>query len=349
MERVCVTGATGFIATHIVKQLLEAGYFVRGTVRNPSDSQKIKPLIEIAEKANAADRLEIVQADLLEQGSFDDAVNDCKFVMHTASPFQLQARGDPYEYFVRPAVFGTDNVLTSVGKSDSVERVVVTSSVAAISGFNDDKNRPYTEEDWNKSSTIENGMSYSLSKRLAEEKAWELAKNQDKYTLVTINPSLVIGPTLTGRDDTASVDFMKKLIDGPFAMGAPELNIGVVDVRDVARAHILAIKTPSAEGRYICSCQSMSALGMAAVIAQKYPNYKLPRRKVPKWLLYIFGPFQGLSWTFISHNIGVPLELDNSKIKKDLAFEFTPPLDSFTDMIDSMVEAGLVTDRRGAN
>ncbi|EGD76712.1 hypothetical protein PTSG_12676 [Salpingoeca rosetta] len=341
-ERVCVTGASGYIATHIVQQLLEAGYHVRGTVRDPSNEAKTKVLMAIAEKAQAADRLELVKADLLDEGSFDEAVKGCKYVLHTASPFQLQARGSPEEYFVIPAVKGTENVLNAVAKADSVERVVLTSSCAAVEGYADDKDTPFTEDDWNRTSTLSDGA-YSLSKRRAEEAAWKMAEQQDKYTLVTINPAFVMGPTLTGRNDTASVEFLKvRLVVGVDGVDTHCL----VDVRDVALAHIKAMTSPKAQGRYICSAKSMSVLEIAAAISAKYPNYRVPTRKVPKFLLYLFGPFQGLSWSFISHNVGVPLEFDNSKIKRDLDFEFRDVDTSLVEMVDSMVQHGLIPDRR---
>ena len=244
-QLVCVTGGSGYIASHIVKQLLEQGFRVRATVRDPGDA-KVKFLLDIAAAANASDRLTLVKADLLDMGSFDEAVKDCDVVLHTASPFMINKSGDPHKLFIRPAVQGVENVLTACGKAPSVKRVVVTSSVVAVYGHADDKpSGEYNEEDWNTTSTLEDP--YALSKRMAEEKAWELAKAQTNYTLVTICPSLVLGPTLSGRNDAASVEIMHMIMGGKLRIGSPDLRLGVVDVREVALAHIRAFTSPKAE------------------------------------------------------------------------------------------------------
>jgi nucleoside-diphosphate-sugar epimerase len=198
--------------------------------------------------------LEFVQADLLVPGSFDDAVEGCEYIFHTASPFFFGGADVGEEQLIKPAVEGTTNVMNSVAKhKDAIKCVALTSSLAAVAGFTgtDKTSREdgrFSEADWNETSTIENGA-YLLSKTLAEKAAWEIAEKEG-FKLVVINPSLVLGPPNSDRIDGFSVEFgIKVLKEGIIeTMGFP-----CVDVRDVAKAHIVACTHPNSEGRYICS------------------------------------------------------------------------------------------------
>eukprot|EP00002_Diphylleia_rotans_P032941 TRINITY_DN6964_c0_g1_i1.p1 TRINITY_DN6964_c0_g1~~TRINITY_DN6964_c0_g1_i1.p1 ORF type:complete len:352 (-),score=83.49 TRINITY_DN6964_c0_g1_i1:117-1172(-) len=341
---VVVTGATGYIASHIVQQLLEKGYTVRATARNPSKTDTIKHLTSLS---GADERLKFYAADLLDEGSFDAAVDGADVVIHTASPFAVGKVSNPQAFFIDPAVKGTKNVLTSVAKFPSVKRVVLTSSCIAVYGSPTERgeNHLFTEADWNQHSTLDNDP-YGLSKRLAEEAAWEMAKAQTNYKLVVVNPGLVIGPTLSGRSDSASVTILADLLNGKYRSGTAALSIGVVDVRDVARAHIEAMNNPNAQGRYICIDRSLWMMDIANILREKYPTYPLPTSVSPKFLLYIVGPLlAGLSWSFISSSIGYELRLDNQKIKSELAFEFTDIKKAILDMAENLHEYGIVAKR----
>eukprot|EP01136_Pigoraptor_vietnamica_P035823 Opistho-1_new@101572 len=341
---VCVTGAAGYIASHVVQQLLAKGYRVRGTVRNVND-EKLKFLREIGANAEENARLELVEADLLKEGSFDKTVEGCDVVMHTASPFLLGKVSKPQEQLVDPAVKGTTNVLNAVAKAPTVKRVILTSSTVAIYGNPGERGigHVFTEDDWNISSKLDTDP-YSLSKRLAEEAAWELAKKQSQYDLVTINPSLVFGPSLSGRTDSQSVQLFDAYFNGKYRTGVANLVFGIVDVRDVARAHILAMETPSAKGRYITSGGSYSMLEIADKLRAKYGNkYPLPCSTVPKFLLYIVGPIiGGISWDFISNNVNIPTLFDNSKSKRELALDYTPIETTLIDMAESLMDKGVI-------
>jgi len=344
-EIVAVTGATGYIAMHVVQQLLAAGYSVHATVRDPSSVAKVKPLTDLAASLNASDRLKLFKTDLLDEGSFDEAVKHADYVLHTASPFIVQV-SNPQRDLIDPAVNGTVNVLNAANKSEKVKRVVLTSSVAAVLGNHDDKpNHVYNEDDWNMSSNIQNSP-YQFSKRLAEEKAWEMVKVQSKYDLVTINPSLVVGPTLSSNMCT-SLDIFKKLAGGLMRAGAPELVFALVDVRDVAAAHIVAIKHPNAKGRYLVAPEVMNVVEMGKVITNKYPRVPVPRFCLPKPMVYLIGPVVGINWAFVKHNVGVPLRISCDKIKNELGFKFRSMSESLPDMLDSMVKFGLLRDYRG--
>lgn len=338
---VCVTGAAGYIASHLVQQLLAQGHIVRGTVRGKGAKTAFLEKLE-----GAADRLTLWEADLLTPGSFDAVVQGCDVVCHTASPFIIGNITDPMATLIEPAVRGTENVLTSVSKSPSVKRVVLTSSVAAIYGDLDERgrNHTYTEADWNETSSVTNSP-YSFSKVQAERRAWEMARAQSQYTLATINPSFVMGPTLSGRDDAASIAFMRDMLGGKLRTGVPDLSFGIVDVRDVAAAHVAAVTSEAAAGkRFICCKEVFSMLQMADALRARYPKQPLPGMQVPKFLMYMVGPLlAGLTWHFISHNVGVPFSLDNTQARTVLGLAFArSTAETLADMAESMFQHGLL-------
>lgn len=268
---VAVTGVSGYIGSEVVKQLLEKGYTVRGTVRSKSNTSKVQHLLTLSDALPG--QLELFEADLLKDGDFDNVVRGADFVLHTASPFFTET-SDPQKDLVDPAVNGTTNVLNAAGKA-GIKRVVVTSSVAAVrSGkFTESpiNGKLYTEADWNKTSTLL-GEPYNLSKTLAEKVAWDLSKKHG-FKLVTINPVFVFGPVLSSRADATSVLMMKSVLEGK----TDELPARVCDVRDVARAHIRAIEDPSASGRHIISQpNNIPSQDVIDILKERFPqNSKL--------------------------------------------------------------------------
>lgn len=186
---------------------------------------------------------------------------------------------------------------------------------------------------------------YSYSKYLAEKKAWEIADKQDRWQLVTINPSLVLGPPLNPKATTsASFDLLKQMGDGTLKMGAPKLGMGMVDVRDVAEAHFQAAFNPKAQGRYITSAHNSNLLEMAQELIPKYgKDYPLPKSAAPKWLLVLLGPLANKAFTrkMIRNNVNVPFRADNSKIKNDFGIEFKPMRETMEDSFQALIDAGI--------
>ncbi|XP_058752377.1 cinnamoyl-CoA reductase CAD2-like isoform X2 [Vicia villosa] len=244
---VCVTGASGFIASWIVKFLLQRRYTVRATVRDSSNPKKVDHLIKLD---GAKERLQLFKADLLEDGSFDSIIDGCDGVFHTASPVRFVV-DDPQAELIDPALKGTLNVLKSCAKSPSVKRVVFTSSVSAVA-FNTRPKNPevIVDETWFSDPDFcrESQLWYTLSKTLAEAAAWEFV-NENNIDMVVINPTMVAGPLLQ-PEVNESVQPILNLINGiPF----PNFAIGWVNVKDVANAHIHAYEIASASGRYCLS------------------------------------------------------------------------------------------------
>ncbi len=345
---VLVTGGNGYIASWIVKYLLEDGVDVHATVRNPDDDNKVGHLKKIA--ANAPGKLTLFKADLLAEGVFDEAMAGCELVMHTASPFVIMGITDPQRELVDPAVKGTTNVLDAVNRTDCVRRVVLTSSVVGIYGdavdIKQTANGIFTEEHWNTTSSVDH-QPYNYSKVAAEKAAWEMADKQTRWDLLTINPGLVIGPSLTSASASGSFSTMKQFFNGSLKMGAPNLELGLVDVRDVAQSHIKAGFTPKASGRHICVSESMTMLEMGQALRQHFgPRYPFPRKELPKFMVWLAGPFSGITRKFVAKNVGYPLKFDNSYIQKDLGMTFRPAAESLVEFFQQLIDDGIVRDKR---
>ncbi|XP_027113830.1 cinnamoyl-CoA reductase 1-like isoform X1 [Coffea eugenioides] len=271
---VCVTGASGYIASWLVKLLLERGYTVKASVRDLNDPTKTMHLTSLD---GAKERLLLLKANLLEEGSFDEIVNGCEGVFHTASPcqFSVPAR-DPQAELLDPAVKGTLNVLRSCARVPSVKRVVLTSSMAAVINNTDLKDDVVVDESWfsDPSYCEKNELWYMLSKTLAENAAWKFAKEHG-IDMVAINPALVIGPLLQPTINQ-SVELILNLVTG--AQSFPNATLPWVDVRDVACAHILAFEIPSANGRYCLVERFANGSQLLEVLQELYPTLEFPAK-----------------------------------------------------------------------
>jgi len=325
MKPILVTGGTGYLASWIVKLLLDEGREVRTTVRNLTQKDKYAHLTALAVKSKGI--LQVFEADLLKLGSFNDAMKGCGLVIHTASPFIISGVKNALKELIEPALEGTRNVLDSVNQTESVERVVLTSSVVAVYGdavdIAETESGILTELNWNFSSSEEH-QPYSYSKTLAEKLAWEMAEKQDRWDLLTINPGFIMGPSLSKRTDSRSIDIMNQLASGKFKPGVPSGKMGVVDVRDTAKAHILAGFNSNASGRHICVSGEKDFLDFANVIRMRYPQYPLPKSYIPKWLFGDIAPMVGFIKKYVKLNVGIDLRFDNSYIRNDLGMEFIP-------------------------
>lgn len=344
---VMVTGANGYVASWLVKRLLDEGMTVHAAVRSPENDKKVGHLKDAA--VNAPGEIKFFKADLLTPGAYKAAMEGCELVFHTASPFTTNVK-DPQKELIEPAEQGTANVLNSAKEVPSVKRVVVTSSCAAIyTDAIDSINAPggqLTEEIWNTTASLDY-QPYSYSKTLAEKKAWEIADSQNQWDLVTINPCLVLGPALNPHHTTSeSVNILKMLGGGDMKMGAPKMGAGIVDVRDVAEAHYKAGFTPAAQGRYITAAHNTDFLEMGTILLPKYGDkFPLPKKALPKWLLMLIGPMTNKLFTrkFIRNNVNIPWKADNSKIKNDLGITFRPMQETMEDAFQVLIDEAILT------
>ncbi len=336
-KTILVTGGTGYIGSWVVKELLEKSYVVRMTVRSKTNKAKYQHFDTIAEKNNG--KLELWEADLLKEGSYDEVAKGADAIIHVASPFTLRFK-DAQKELLDPALLGTRNVLNAATKSGTVKKIVLTSSVAAVHGDNIDmKNQgltEFTEEHFNTSSSAKH-QPYSFSKVIAEKEAWKLAREQSQWKLVVLNPSFVMGPSLTKNTNSGSISFMQDILNGKFATGAPDLYFGFVDVRDVAHAHILALENDKAEGRHILAERTAGVLDMIGMIRKQFPGkFKLPKSKAPKLLLMLIGSLFGVTARFVKQNVGYPIQLNTSRSRDKLGLTYRPLEESVKEMVESM-------------
>ncbi len=338
---VLVTGATGYVAGRVIERLLREGLRVRATVRDASKRDRLQYLIDLADAGPGT--LEFFSADLLTPGAFAEAMAGCRVVFHVASPFVL-AVTDPRKQLIEPAVEGTRNVLEQANAEPSVQRVVLTSSCAAIYGDSIDLEQTprgvFDEEVWNTSSRLDH-QPYSLSKTLAEKQAWAIADAQDRWRLVVMNPAMVMGPGLRVHDGSESLNLMKQIIDGTMSSGMPDLRIGVVDVRDLAEAHLRAGFLADAEGRHVLVGTNASLLMLVDTLRDpKWSSLKLPKRIMPRWVLWMVGPMVGLSREVVKKNVGLPWKADNAKSIEKLGLHYRPLAETIQDFVQQILDQG---------
>lgn len=335
MDPVLVTGGSGYVASHLIRQLLERGTAVHATVRRASDTAKLAPLHAIQREFPGL--LTLFEADLLKPGSFADAMAGCTVVYHVASPFLMPEKiTDGHRQMVEPAVDGTLNVLNTVDATPSVSRVVLTSTVGAIFGdyidVLDMKDQVLSESYFNTTSTVENNP-YHYAKVSAEKAAWQACQAQDRWSLVTINPGLILGPSLTPASESGSLFLLDELMRGYFFYGAPNLHFTTVDVRDVALAHIRAAENPDAHGRYILAETDMtSMLDIARTIRSEHTRrYLLPRWQIPDAAIRLLGPRFGLTPDFIRKHLGIRFTVDNRRSRDELGIRYRPIRDTLVE------------------
>ncbi|KAL3421154.1 NAD dependent epimerase/dehydratase [Phlyctema vagabunda] len=339
-----VTGGSGYVGSQVVSRLLEDKQIVHTTVRSLANESKCRYLLEMEERYPG--QLKIFEADLLVPGSFDTAMKGCSVVHHVASPFLLPEKiKDGESQLVKPALEGTRNVLASVNITESVSRVVMTSTIGAIFGDYIDvlemTNQTLSEDYFNTTSSVTNNP-YHYSKVIAEKEAWAISQAQKRWSLVCINPGMVLGPSLAGSSDSGSLFLLDEMLKGYFFYGMPNLSLATVDVREVAQAHLAAAQTPGAHGRYILCDVEMASFVRISRVLRSYHRRPclLPRHQIPDVLVRAIGPLFGLSQGYMRAHLGVRFTCDNHRSIQGLGITYRPLEETLRDHYESWSRAG---------
>ena len=334
MEKVLVTGATGYIGLHCVQQLLNQGYAVNGSVRTPERKEEV---FEALQKHNTpTENLNLFTLNLTEDDGWDEGMEGCDYLLHVASPIALENHNE--DFFVKPAVAGVKRAF-KYAKKHNVKKVVLTSSVAAIFDTLEEKT-DYDETDW---SDPENPSisHYAKSKTLAEKAAWDFVDNEDNpFELAVINPALVIGPSLSG-DLGESNKAIAMVTTGKMPVAVP-LQFGYVDVRDVAAAHLLAMQNSNSNGERFALVEKDLWYKDVAKVLRDNGFDKAPTFNVPVWLAKILANFSKELKVTLPYLGRVRSVNNTSKAKDILGWNPRPAEESIIDIAEQIKEMGLI-------
>jgi nucleoside-diphosphate-sugar epimerase len=342
MSTVLVTGGSGFVGAHVVLKLLEAGHNVRATVRKLNRAGDVRAMLNVG-GVEPGDRLGFVAADLEQDAGWAEAMAGCDYVMHVASPFPQSMPKDEDE-LIRPARDGTLRVLRAA-RDAGVKRVVMTSSFAAISYGNVPENGVFTEKNW-ANLDAPDAQPYMKSKTLAEGAAWDFVDREGNgLELAVINPTGIFGPVL-GPDLSSSIALIRMMLNGAVPL-APRIYFGVVDVRDVADLHLLAMTHPAAKGeRFIAVAgQAMSIFEIAQLLRARMGNAasRVPRLQAPDWLVRIFGLFSEGAKAAVPQ-LGLIREASNQKARDLLGWTPRSNEEAVLATAESLVRLKLIKD-----
>ncbi len=336
-ERVLVTGGSGYIAAFVIARLLSDGWRVRTTVRQLSRADQVRAMIR--EAGADPGTLEFAAADLLSDLGWAEAVKNCVYVIHVASPFPEAVPKNPDDLIV-PAREGALRVLRAA-RDAGVKRVVITSSFAAI-GYGHEGKTEFTEDDW--TNVAARVAPYPLSKTLAERAAWDfVAREGGTLELSAVNPTMVMGPVL-GPDYSTSIQLVRRMLRGE-APGLPRLSLGIVDVRDVADLHVRAMTDTAARGqRFIAvSGRFYTLREVADTLKRRLGDLarKVPTRMVPDWVLKVLAPFDAAIGQ-VATELGKARNASSDKARQLLGWSPRPVEDSLADTAESLRARGLL-------
>jgi dihydroflavonol-4-reductase len=339
IKTVLVTGASGYIAKHIILQLLEAGYTVRASLRSPARAGEVRDAVlpHLAATGAAASRLGFVTLDLASDDGWPQALAGVDALLHTASPFPLEQPANAQD-LIRPAVDGTLRALRAA-KAAGVNRVVLTSSSVAISNTEPPKDRPFDEGDWS-TPGYKTETPYVQSKLKAEQAAWDFVKTEaPQIELTVINPVFVLGPPLDRHYGT-SIRVIERFLRGKDPM-LPDIGFNCVDVRDIAQMHVRALAAPASIGmRIIGSASFLTFQDMAKAMKARFPKRRIPTMVAPHWFIKLLGLFDKAIASIIPA-LGRRESISNARAREILGIEFRDPRTSVVEAAEFLVEQKL--------
>lgn len=340
-ERELVTGGSGFIAGHCILALLEQGYLVRTTIRSLAREPEVRAVLAEA-GMTSGDRLTFVAAELTSDDGWPAAVDGCDYVLHVASPVHLEAVANEDDVIL-PAREGALRVLRAA-RDAGVERVVMTSAFHAVGYGHPHTDHVFTEDDW---SVLDGpGMNtYGRSKTLSERAAWDfVAAEGGSLELATICPVAVMGPVM-GKAISGANHIVSRSLDGGMP-GYPHLWIPIVDVRDVARAHLLAMTTPGAAGqRFLVSsgaCLPMAQIGATLRTSLGDAAKRVPSRSIPNIVVRLGSLFNPELRQTVP-DLDYARKVSSDKAKSVLGWTARPAEEAVVAAGQSMIARGLVT------
>ena len=339
INKVLLTGISGWIAKHTAIELLNAGYEVLGTIRNNNLVDQTKQTIS---KYASTEKLSFVELDLLKDDGWNEAAKGCRYIFHVASPFPMKVSSNR-ESLLPVAVDGTLRVLNA-GLNAGVEQIIKTSSIVAMFR-KPNRTNPYTfgENDWSDENWIEGVSDYFLSKTKAEKAAWRLMESKGlKNKLTTINPGGVFGDALDKKGGT-SIEYIRQFMKGKFP-GAPKFAVLISDVKDIAKAHVACIGNNKVGGRRLIVGKDVKRLvELSQLIAEAMPEYKkkLPTKELPNLMVKLISYIDSSAKTMIP-DLGIMMQTDTSYAEEILGFKFKPAKECISENAKSVVRLGLV-------
>jgi nucleoside-diphosphate-sugar epimerase len=331
-KTVLVTGGSGYLGSWCLVELLRRGYLVRTTVRDLAREPEARAAI--ASQVDPGDRLTVLAADLLADEGWTEAVEGCDYVLHVASPFPPVQPKDPDELIV-PAREGTLRVLKA-SLDAGVDRIVVTSSVAAISGGGKPVSGPLTEENWSDPDNPKLS-SYARSKTLAERAAWDFMRERGATEkLATVNPGAILGPVLSD-DRSYSLEAIERLLRG--MPGVPRIGFNFVDVRDVVDLQIRAMADPEAGGERFIAVESFMWMSeVAATLRDRLgaDAAKVPTRSVPNLVVRAMAIFDPGIRSIVGQ-LGKKTQVSSEKARTRLGWSPRPLEDTIAECGQSLL------------
>ena len=335
MDKVFVSGGSGYIALHCIAKLIKKGYFVKTSIRSINRKQEI--IDSISKVVDCNQKLEFCQLDLLKDDGWDDALIGCKYVLHTASPVSLLLSNNPDD-LIEPAVNGLERCLNSAIKNN-VKRFVMTSSFSAIGAGS--KEKEIDDTNWTDLNNL-NISPYDISKTMAEKFLWEYASKLDKsknIEVCSINPVIVVGPSLS-EDVGVSNTVVKKLLDGTSPM-VPRFGLHLVDVKDVADMHLEAMINPKAAGKRFLLCSESLWFKEVSNILRSNNFNKAPKFTAPNLLVKILAMFDK-ELKIVLFYLGFKNKLNSNNAKKILSWKPEKVNQAIIDTAKQLYELGIL-------